>query len=288
MSLPAGLALREATTDDLPRIVALRESVEWTPHAWAMRAVIDEPDSAFVVATDETGEVAAMGSGIAYPPRLGFVGNMVVAERHRRRGVGSAILDAVVDRLTALGCDRLELNATEEGRPLYERHGFASRGVSVAAAMSRRALRRLGPVHPVREAGPDEIERIVAYDAPRFGGDRGRLLRRLTEEGSGQALISEGGDGIDGYAIVVAEDRRFGPMVADAPETAASLVAGAFERDPELADVRFNLPPANVDGAAWLERVRVASRPWEGRMARGPEVERRDETIYQMAAGPLG
>lgn len=288
MPLPAGVTLREATLDDLPSIIDLRASVGWTPHEWAMRAVIGESDAIFVVAVDERGGIAAMGSGIVYAPSIGFIGNMVVANQVRRRGVGSEILGAVVDWLTSAGCERFELNATDDGRPLYERHGFASRGTSAAIGISRRGLRRLGPAAPVRLVGLGDLERLAAYDRPRFGGDRSRLLELLTTDGIARGFFVEHDGEVAGYAFLQAEERRLGPMVADSPHIAAGLVAAVFEADADVVDVRLNLPPGNAAGVAWLKRVRVAMADWDGRMARGPDVPRREDTIYQMTVGPLG
>ena len=288
MPLRTDLSIRDATLDDLPAIVALRESVGWTPHDWAMRAVIGQPDAVFVVAETGDGELAAMGSGIAYAPALGFIGNMVVAEGRRRRGVGSEILEHVTAWLQRAGCHRFELNATDEGRPLYERHGFVSRGTSFAAGISRRALRRLGRLHDTRPIDAGDMDRLASYDRPRFGGDRSRLLALLATDGVARGYVVERDGAIEGFAFVQAEEQRIGPMVADSPEVAASLVAAVFEDRPALADVRLNLPPGNAAGAAWLRRVRVAAMDWDGRMARGPDVPRRDDTIYQMTVGPLG
>jgi GNAT superfamily N-acetyltransferase len=286
--MPAGLTLREATLRDLPAIVSLRASVGWTPHEWAMRALIGQDDTIFVVAQDEGGGIAAVGSGIVYAPTIGFIGNMVVGEAWRRRGVGSEVLDAVATWLGRAGCSRLELNATDDGRPLYERHGFASRGTSAAVSISRRALRRLGAVADARPLRSGDLDSLAAYDRPRFGGDRSRLLELLITDGIARGLLVERDGNIEGYAFLQADDGRLGPMVADTPDVAAQLVAAMFEAEPELADVRLNLPPGNATGAAWLRRVRVAMADWDGRMARGPEIARRDDTIYQMTAGPLG
>jgi GNAT superfamily N-acetyltransferase len=288
MPSPSGLALREATLEDVPAIVGLRAAAGWTPHRWMMPAVIGQPDAVFVVAEDSDGHLAAMGSGVVYRPSVGFIGNMVVAEDYRRRGLGSAILDAVVDGLATAGCERLELNATDEGRPLYERHGFASRGTSAAIGISRRALRRLGAPADARPIGTEDLELLAAYDRPRFGGDRSRLLELLVTDSVAEGLLVERDGEVAGYAFLQAEGSRVGPMVADTPEMAAGLVAAVFEAEPELADIRLNLPPGNEAGAAWLRRVRVAIADWGGRMARGPDVPRRDDTIYQMTVGPLG
>lgn len=288
MTLAPGISLRDATADDLPAIVGLREAVDWRGHEWAMRAAIGQPDAVFVLAQDADGGVVAMGSGIAYPPALGFIGNMVVAEPHRRKGIGSAILDAVVDRLAASGCSRFELNATDEGRPLYERHGFTSRGVSTAAGISRRTIGRLGPARAARPMVPADAGRLAEYDRPRFGGDRSRLLGLLATAGIARGFVVEDDGALAGFAFLQHEEQRIGPMVADTPEVAAGLVAAVFEAEPGIADLRLNLAPGNIDGAAWLKGARVATAGWHGRMARGPDVPRDDGTIYQMTVGPLG
>jgi hypothetical protein len=51
---------------------------------------------------------------------------------------------------------------------------------------------------------------------------------------------------------------------------------------------RLNLPPGNRPGAEWLRGMGVVVEPWDGRMARGPQVPRRDDTIYGMTVGALG
>jgi hypothetical protein len=44
----------------------------------------------------------------------------------------------------------------------------------------------------------------------------------------------------------------------------------------------------NRPGARWLRSLDVALEPWDGRMARGPQVARREDTIYANLVGALG
>lgn len=287
MSLPSDLILRDATLDDLPAIAALRESVGWGVAPWALRAVIGQPHARCLVSVDGDGALAGVGSGIVYGP-LGFIGNMIVAEAQRRRGVGSAILHAVTAFLEGAGCTRLELNATSDGRPLYERHGFRSRGRSATARIGRELELGHDPDHTIREASLDEVHALAGYDRPRFGGDRGVLLDLLLRQPAARTLVADGPSGIAGYACVRTDDARIGPMVADAPSTAGALLRAGFELLPGAADVRLNLPPGNRRGAGWLESLGVELEPWDGRMGRGPDLPRRDDTVYGMAIGALG
>lgn len=286
MALPDDLALRDARTDDLPAIATLRRSVGWPVHDWALRAVVEAPDARCVVATDPSGETVAVGSGIAYGA-LGVVGNMIVAEAHRRRGVGAAILGVIVDHLESVGCTRLELYATAAGRPLYERHGFSLIDPGAMAHVPRLAVAGRAPAC-VERAGPDALAGLTAYDRPRFGGDRSGLLATMLDDPERPLLVARSGDAIIGYTWLRTDADRVGPFVADTPATAADLLAAAFDLAPSATTLTTNLPMANEPGTAWLREAGVTLEPWDGRMGRGPAVPHRIETIYGNAVGALG
>jgi len=287
MSLPSDLSLRDATLGDLPAIAGLRESVGWGVADWALRAVIGQSHARCLVAVDGAGTLAGVGSGIVYGP-LGFIGNMIVAEAHRRRGVGSAILGAVAEYLEGAGCTRLELNATSDGRPLYERHGFRSLGHSATARIPRDADLSTDPAVAVRRASRADLDALAAYDRPRFGGDRRILLELLVDTPGMTTLLAEGPGGVAGYTCVRTDESRIGPMLAEAPPVAAAVLREAFALLPHVPDLRLNLPPNNRAGAAWLEQLGVNVEPWDGRMGRGPAIPRRDDTVYGLAMGALG
>lgn len=287
MTLPADLSIRDATPDDLPAIAALREAVGWGVHEWALHAVIGQPHARCVLAVDDGGSLAGVGSGIAYGP-LGFVGNMIVAEAQRRRGVGSAILQAVTSFLEAAGCRRLELNATPDGRPLYERHGFETIGISATARIPRTVTPAARGNVDVRDATADDLAGLIAYDRPRFGGDRSPLLAMLLRDPHGRTMIVERDGEIAGYACLRTDPPRIGPFLADDPSIAEALLGRAFASAPEVTELRLNLPPNNTPGAAWLRTLGVEVEPWDGRMGRGPRIPRRDDTVYGMAVGALG
>lgn len=287
MPLPDGYELRDATLADLPAIAEMREAVGWGVQEWALRAVIGQADARCLVVEAPDGSAAAVGSGIVYGP-IGFVGNMIVAEAHRRLGLGAAVLETITDFLTDAGCLRLELNATSAGRPLYERHGFASVGSSDVAHVPRTAPLTPAPDLTVRAGDPAELDRLADFDRPRFGGDRRRILAAQLGEPGITLLIAERGAQVTGYGMLNPAAGRIGPLLADRPDVAAAIVAQAFAREPELAEIRLNLRPGNVGGVAWLAGIGVATEPWDGFMARGTDVPRRPETIYGIAIGALG
>jgi GNAT superfamily N-acetyltransferase len=287
MSLPDGLRLRAAGADDLPHIAELRHAVGWAVHEWALRAVLDQPHALCVVVADRGGRVVGVGSGIGYG-RLGVVGNMIVDPSHRRRGIGAAILTAVVDFLERRGCTRLELSATDDGRPLYAQHGFSPCDPGVSAVVTRDAKLDVEGGGMLEEAGSASLTELIAYDAPRFGGGRGPLLATMLAHPERPLLIVRNAGAITGWAWIRPEAGRIGPVVADEPDAAVALVGEGLARIPRAEGLRLNLPAANRAGIERLRSIGAALEPWTGRMARGAQVPRREDTIYANAVGALG
>lgn len=278
--------MRRAGPADVDAIAAMREAVGWNVSRWALDMVlVDDPDTLCLAVEDEERRMVAIGSSIAYGA-LGFVGNMIVVDDFRRRGVGSAVLDAVVEFLVGRGCTRLELFATSEGRPLYARHGFELTGTS---HMGR--LRREAPLEPgatVQVATTSDAAALAAYDAPRFGGNRQRLLAAMAADPQRPVLAARVDGRIVGFGWVRTEAGRVGPLVADGPDIAAALVRAAFDLAPAMEEIGLNIPSGNEAGGRWLEELGVELEPWDGRMARGPQIPRRDETVYANLVGALG
>ena len=79
------------------------------------------------------GEVIAT-SGLAIierPPQLwningkeGYIMNMYTKPSWRRKGIGSALLDKLMDEIKKRDVILATLHATPDGRPLYEKYGF--------------------------------------------------------------------------------------------------------------------------------------------------------------------
>jgi hypothetical protein len=211
---------------------------------------------------------------------------MVVAEGHRRRGIGRAILEAVVDDLHGRGVRRLELYATADGRPLYEHAGFGPIDPGSRVELPREAPLRPEPDVEVTRA--TEADGIAAFDAPRYGADRSGLLATLVQDPNRPMLVARREGEIAGFGWLRPDGERIGPFVADTAGVAATLAAAALERLPDASVLVFNLPMSNASGLAWLRWLGVEPDPWDGRMALGPELPRRHDAIYSNVVGALG
>jgi RimJ/RimL family protein N-acetyltransferase len=98
-----------------------------------LRSVRRYPHAAVFVAEVPEGVVGRLSVGRDPHPASHHVADLglMVAESHRRRGIGWALLDAAVDWARASGVDKLELHVfphNEGAIRLYERFGFEREG----------------------------------------------------------------------------------------------------------------------------------------------------------------
>ena len=138
---------RKATIDDLDilvntRITVLRAAnklddnvdmseVERESRDYYEKALLDGSHTAYLVFDD--GEFVGAG-GVSYfrvmptyhnpSGRKAYIMNMYTAPDHRRRGIAYNTLDLLVKDVKAQGVSAISLEATDMGRPLYERYGF--------------------------------------------------------------------------------------------------------------------------------------------------------------------
>jgi predicted GNAT family N-acyltransferase len=83
-----------------------------------------DPDCAHVLALSEAGE--PIGTGRLLPD--GRIGRMAVIASWRGRGVGAAMLEALMDEARRRGFRETHLHAQSHAKDFYARHGYVVEG----------------------------------------------------------------------------------------------------------------------------------------------------------------
>ncbi len=119
---PALAALfRAAILETGPAAYTAEQCAAWAAsaddaEAWAQRL----QDNWVRVAVDEEGEIAGFGA-IRMP---GHIDLIFTAPDYNRQGVGSLILEDLLELAAAMGAKQLTTTASEIARPFFEKHGF--------------------------------------------------------------------------------------------------------------------------------------------------------------------
>ena len=122
-----------ASSSDLDAVLAIEEASFTSP--WTREMYLAEFENVDVwfcyLARNESREVLAFCSFWRVVDEL-HINNLAVAPAHRRRGIGAALLRAVLTEGARLGARRATLEvrrSNDAARYLYERLGFAPAGV---------------------------------------------------------------------------------------------------------------------------------------------------------------
>ena len=125
------LSIRDATREDLERLEELEAlcfSMPWTREM--LESQLPDGQHVFLVA-EEDGKILGY-VGMMFVLDEGSIGNVAVDPAARRRGVGRALIAALLERATALDLSFVTLEVREGNAPaigLYEGFGFERVGL---------------------------------------------------------------------------------------------------------------------------------------------------------------
>jgi ribosomal protein S18 acetylase RimI-like enzyme len=284
------MTVRHATEDDFVALRALwaRWQAEspaappWADTSWES----NEPefrralDANALFLAEEAGEPVGFVSAWL-EEHHGHVGDLYVAEAGRRHGVGSALVETVIENLRARGATHLFVDAAADALGFYERIGFRERSRNLVLALEVREVgagRSYGSIH-VQSDDLGSVERAVAQFVPRLPGrSRGStvtpphngwitvyddacdrdpaLLRRLGTELSdrmGAVAIAIGVEHEEVVRFVVLEAGRVVDEYLSVPEHYGPLPPGdaiALAANPRVVARLTGADPAAIRAAA--------------------------------------
>jgi ribosomal protein S18 acetylase RimI-like enzyme len=117
-----------------PACVTFFEHHFGTPDVVAM--VVDAPDGDGLAASGVIELSRQIPSPLAPRGTNAYISTISTDPRWRRRGMAAAIMDALIRVAREAGIDNVDLHATPEGRPLYERLGFVERAGNPAMRLA--------------------------------------------------------------------------------------------------------------------------------------------------------
>ncbi len=245
------IAIRRLCPTDIPEAMRLKDIAGWNQTERDWEVLLDmNPDGC--VAAVHNGLVVGTTTATRYGDALAWIGMVLVDPDYRRLGIAARLLDACLEKLDP--CASVRLDATPQGRPLYEKAGFSADYevhrmlLPAAPAAAPDAGQAVGPL------SPDHIDDLAAFDANVFGADRSSVLRAWLQGAPHYGLKAIDNGPITGYVLGRAGVRaeQLGPLVAPDAAAAANLfgkaLAAAAGR-PVLVDVPLH-------DEAWITHLR--------------------------------
>jgi GNAT superfamily N-acetyltransferase len=212
---------------DIPAGMRLKEIAGWNQTATDWERFLEaSPQGCFVA--DHDGRVCGTATTISFENRVAWIGMVLVDPEYRSQGIGTRLLARAIEYLSDLKITAIKLDATPQGKPLYEKLQFVAE-----YEIERWTLRRSASQTAKRSTlvsreplSQELLESIFEADKERFGADRGFLLKSVHRDAPELTAAIWNGRAIEGYAL----GRRgsfadhLGPWMARSTATACSLL----------------------------------------------------------------
>jgi predicted N-acetyltransferase YhbS len=271
--LPMPITIRTLVESDLPVVDRILQAAFERTHSFESMLRLNgaaQPGNQLVAV--EGGQVVGTVGAVDYG-QLAYVALMGVDPAFHGRGIARQLMQHLLARLDSGGPRIVLLDATDAGAALYEKLGFVDDSFAYeyqddSHAAPRVAPREDAPPHPsltrqgrgfsgrrveqetVRAMRAADLPEVTAFDAPRFGADRGDLLRILFNETPDRALVARDAAGqVAGYAFARGV---LGPWAAGATATAEQLFTAARAL-PSQDPLRVLVPRSNSCACALLD-----------------------------------
>ncbi|MGH9704572.1 MAG: GNAT family N-acetyltransferase, partial [Candidatus Acidiferrales bacterium] len=120
-----GTHIRLLNPQDIPHAMRLKDDAGWNQTAldW-QRFLSANPGGCFAAEIDS--RLIGTSATIIYGGKLAWIGMVVVDSAFRGQGIGTTLLNRAIDYLDSCKIPCMKLDATPQGRPLYEKFGFVA------------------------------------------------------------------------------------------------------------------------------------------------------------------
>ncbi|RII27025.1 MAG: N-acetyltransferase [Geobacter sp.] len=243
------------TPGDIDPFLALAQEEGWISHRRELAFLLECTPEACLACHGEGGPVGFVTA--VRHDRSGWIGNLLVGETNRGRGIGTALFRQATEKLELSGVTTVWLTASPAGRPIYERFGFRScdriRRWEYSGSAAEQAAPRpeTGSVwQEIDSLGwGDTRKELLAYAAAGgsvIGGEQGFLM--LQRLGNGHQIGPFGAlNGETAEGLLVKALATGGRLVLDVPASnriaERQLVTHGFKAVGEVELMYAGQPP---------------------------------------------
>lgn len=282
--------VRRFEREDIDFAHKMTSTEQWNVTRNDIARMLDfEPEGCFIA--DVGGEPAGHVFSITYGT-LGWIGLLIVSSKHRRRGIGTVLIEKALGYLQGRKVETVELDAVPEIADLYRNVGLAYKFDSLRLMGTSQKLQ------PAKSSSVESIERemtedVAKFDAEYFGGYRGRVLSRLFSENPELSFVSHADSHIIGYITCRKAENGYalGPWVCRTGQrqTAEELFATCTGKLELNSKIHVGVPSPNTTAVCILRNHGFVQSYKSVRMRFGNKLEtERLDGIFAIAGAMKG
>ncbi len=234
-------------------------------------------DFCFPIKITVDGNIAGIGNSIIFEDTA-WLAHIIVKSEYRNQGIGSKVVQTLLEGIHKKGVKTSLLIATDLGKPVYIKSGF--REVSdycyFKTESSFRSIKEIKNIEPYKSDFYNEVVRLDSYIS---GENREILLKKYLDS----SFVYLQNKRIDGFFV---------PGLGEGPVYALTVDAGRalmqFKNAASQVD-KVTIPRENVVGIDFLKVWGFIETETTGvRMILGNDILWKPEMVYSRMGGNLG
>ncbi|MEM2994671.1 MAG: GNAT family N-acetyltransferase [Candidatus Bathyarchaeia archaeon] len=170
-----------------------------------------EPEGCFTLfsGSEKIGIITSISFG-----RLGWLGTLIVEEKHRRRGGASQLVRHAINYLTGKGAENVGLYAYLEAVRFYGRFGFK---YDATFTVLEGKTRKIHVESNIKRAKAEDLQQIIAYDSLCLNASRKKLLEAIFHKIKSLCYFYAENGRICGYVMAKIYDglAEIGPLICN-------------------------------------------------------------------------
>lgn len=277
------MQIRTMCPDDFAALVALTDKEQWhyrVPDFEEMHRL--EPEGCFVGVDGDC--IVALATTISYG-EVGYIGNVVIEKKMRRKGLGQRIMERAGGYLKGTGVSTVRLYSYQHSVKFYEALGFSRdanvllylspEGAATESNVAKETTRVTSPTTPSNASS------IYRFDCDCFGANRSRRLEPSITSPTGRGFVTSASDNIDGYILFSPSSHgvELGPCVCVDSEAFKELIGAVLSIASGPAIIA--VPAENTAAQGVLEKMGFSQKGFITGMHTGRDwYPRRPEYIY--------
>ena len=228
MQKPA-IDIRLLFESDIPAAMQLKEAAGWnqTEEDWR-RLLVLEPNGCFAAVKD--GRLVGTTTTTTYANDLAWIGMVLVDPHEQRQGIATTLMNVALDYLNGKVAT-VKLDATAQGKPVYEKFGFQVESLVERWSGTTKALNAETP----KALDEDAVRDLLALDRVAFSADRSKLIEKLIQDACVPPVLLRAADGtLNGYALARRGTNAdyVGPVVVTGPQHVESVLDQVLGKQP--------------------------------------------------------
>jgi GNAT superfamily N-acetyltransferase len=260
--------------DDISDFLTLAIAEGWVAEPWEFAFLLGAfPEGCFCMRDCD-------GKGIAFVTSLqheksGWIGNLIVAEGFRGKGLGEALFRKAMEALQGVGVATFWLTASNSGKSLYEKFGFKSLDTVIRWSGTGRKRNALQTRH-THSAEP--LSSVSWLDSQAWGDHRESLLAATI--GRGHLLLES-----SGFMVIqpCGGAMQFGPFSAQDSGDAEYIFLCALGTVPQETRVYIDAPLSNRSAVRLFNRRGMRITGSTELMYAGAKPDYRPEMLFGLA-----